>query len=108
HDPSGKVDISLSKRTYHANQCGADVYVSIHANAFGNGWSSAEGIETYHHPQSSQVSKKLAAAMQKELISCTGLRNRGVKTANFQVLRETKMPAILLELGFMSNKEEAA
>ncbi len=49
---------------------------------------------------------QLANDVQSELIKATGLRNRGVKTANFHVLRESRMPAILAECGFMDNRRE--
>lgn len=108
HDPTGKVDISLTKRTTYANQAGADVYVSIHANAFGSGWNSANGIETFVYKSNPQVARNLANLVQKKLIELTKRSNRGVKTADFAVLRETNMTAILVECGFMTNKEEAA
>jgi N-acetylmuramoyl-L-alanine amidase len=108
HDPTGKVDVSLDKRTDYANQISADVFVSIHANAFGSGgWNAAQGIETFIHTSKPKVATNLANLVQKKIISKTGRSNRGVKTANFQVLRTTKMPAILIECGFMTNKEEA-
>jgi N-acetylmuramoyl-L-alanine amidase len=107
HDPSGKVDVSLSDRCKKANTWKADVYISIHANAAGSGWSSAEGIETYVYTNASKESLTLAANIQNQLIRETCRKNRGVKRANFQVLRDTKMTAILVECGFMTNEEEA-
>ena len=107
HDPTGNIDIPLYTRVKKANSWPADIYISIHANASGDSWSNAVGIETFHYLKSSESSKKLAHAVQIKLIEKTGRRNRGVKQADFQVIRETKMPAILLEGGFMSNKEEA-
>jgi N-acetylmuramoyl-L-alanine amidase len=101
-------DVPLSERCNTANKWGADVYVSIHANGFGNGFNSAEGIETYALNRNLKESMKLAEAIQSELIAETGRRNRGVKTANFQVLRDTKMTAVLAECGFMTNANEAA
>lgn len=109
HDPSGKIDISLLARTNTANSKKSVVYVSIHGNAAGNGWSSATGIETFIHPtNNTAISRKLANLVQKKLVLATGLRDRGVKTANFHVLREVDMPSILIEGGFMTNKTEAA
>lgn len=108
HDPTGKVDIPLGKRTDYANRFGADVYVSIHANAFGSTWNNANGIETYVYKTNPKESRALAEYVQKKLIAKTGRSNRGVKTADFQVLRETKMTAILAECGFMTNQTEAS
>lgn len=109
HDPSGKIDVSLDKRCEHANKIMADVFVSIHANAYGKGgWNESDGIETFVYTTKPKDSLALATKVQRNLIKETGRDNRGVKTANFQVLRETKMDAILVECGFMTNKAEAA
>jgi N-acetylmuramoyl-L-alanine amidase len=102
-------DVPLDERADAANSWNADAYVSIHANAFGSGgWNSANGIETYVHTSKPKEALSLAQKIQKNLIKNTGLSNRGVKAANFQVLRETAMTAILVECGFMTNREEAA
>ncbi|WP_436373595.1 N-acetylmuramoyl-L-alanine amidase [Cytobacillus sp. BC1816] len=102
-------DVPLAERTALANKQNADCYLSIHANAFGTGgWNSAGGIETYVYPSKPREALALAQKIQRNLISSTGLRDRGVKTADFQVLRETKMTAVLVECGFMTNKEEAS
>lgn len=104
-------DIKLSQRVERANKiyrryknC---IYVSIHCNASGNGasWNEANGIETYYYKNDN--CKSVAENIQEYLISQTGARDRGVKKANFYVLRKTLMSAILLELGFMTNLEEA-
>jgi N-acetylmuramoyl-L-alanine amidase len=108
HDPSGNVDIPLKERTDKANQLKVDCYISIHANAYGTGWNNTQGIETFVYVTKPPKALKLAANVQNHLIRDTGRPNRGVKTANFHVLRETKMTAILVECGFMTNKEEAA
>lgn len=107
HDPSGKVDIALIARTNTANSKKSDVYVSIHANAYGASWNDANGIETFVHNTASAVSKNLATLIQSKLIKATSLKNRGVKSADFHVLRETNMPAVLIECGFMTIKHEA-
>ncbi|MDM5228460.1 N-acetylmuramoyl-L-alanine amidase [Cytobacillus sp. NJ13] len=106
---SDERDIPLAERTALANKHNVDCYVSIHANAYGTGgWNSAGGIETYVYPSKPREALALAQKIQRNLISATGLRDRGVKTADFQVLRETKMTAVLVECGFMTNKEEAS
>jgi len=99
-------DVPLQERTSKANLLKVDAYVSIHANAYTSSWSDANGIETYVYPGSSQQTFELARKIQKNLINATGLRDRGVKTADFHVLRETKGPAVLTECGFYTNKEE--
>jgi N-acetylmuramoyl-L-alanine amidase len=106
-DPTGKTDVALGKRTDQINGWGSQFHLSIHANAAGDGWSSAHGIETFAY-KAGTTSHEIAKKVQKALVKATGLTDRGVKTANFHMLRETKCPAILVECGFMSNKEEAA
>ena len=105
---SDSMDVSLQERTKQANTSGADLYVSIHANAAGNGgWHEADGIETYIHSSKPANALSLASKIQRKLIAATGLRDRGVKTADFHVLRETKMTAVLIECGFMTNESES-
>ncbi|QFT90700.1 Sporulation-specific N-acetylmuramoyl-L-alanine amidase [Bacillus sp. THAF10] len=105
---SDKLDVPLQQRTSRANQSQVDAFVSIHANAFGNGgWNSAHGIETYTPLVESPNSNKLAALVHQKLIKKTGRKDRGIKSADFHVLRETKMASILCECGFMTNMEEA-
>lgn len=102
-------DVPLSERTNTANKEKADVFVSIHANAFGSGgWTSANGIETFVYSSRPKGATALATKVQRNLIAETGLTNRGVKAANFHVLRETAMDAILVEAGFMTHKGDAA
>lgn len=106
HAEDGSRDVPLKERTDAANRWRADLYISIHANASGSSWSSAEGIETYVYTSPSSASLRLAEAVQRQLVNRTGRRDRGVKRANFHVLRETAMPAILVECGFMTHPEE--
>ncbi|PQD96287.1 N-acetylmuramoyl-L-alanine amidase [Pradoshia eiseniae] len=105
---SDEQDVPLKGRTDMANRLGADCFLSIHANAAGDGkWHEAEGIETFIHTSTPWDAHFLATAIQDQLIRLTGRKNRGVKTANFHVLRETTMTAILVECGFMTHKEES-
>jgi N-acetylmuramoyl-L-alanine amidase len=96
---------SLTWRTNDANKWGADVFVSIHINAF-NG--KAKGYEDfiYNGPVSSN-SPKLQNAIHAET-SKIFPTNRGKKRANFAVLRQSRMPAVLTESGFIDNKGDAA
>lgn len=104
---SDEKDVPIKERTDSANRINVDAYVSIHANAYGTTWNDARGIETYVYPTRPSESVELAQKIQNHLILATGLRNRGVKTADFHVLRETNMTAVLIECGFMTNQEEA-
>lgn len=101
-------DVSLVDRTNFANRIKVDAFISIHANAYGTNWNQANGIETYVYPTASKESTALASLVQNSLITACNRTNRGIKKANFAVLRETKMPAILIECGFMTNRQEAA
>lgn len=101
HDKS--CDVSLTDRTNKANNLKVDVFVSIHANAFLGKMGSHTGIETYVYTSNPAESRKLAEKVQSELVKATGLANRRVKMANFHVLRETLMTAILIEHGYMDS-----
>ncbi|AIQ48119.1 N-acetylmuramoyl-L-alanine amidase [Paenibacillus sp. FSL R7-0273] len=91
--------LELKDRAAIANNLNADLFISVHANSSSS--SAASGTETYYQRESS---KALANVMQKYLVQSTGLSNRGVRYGNFHVIRETKMPAVLLEAGYLSNK----
>lgn len=95
------VFVSLSERCNMANVWGADYFISIHFNAGGG-----IGIETFALSAGGK-GEWLASAVQTALITSTGSRDRGIKFANFQVLRNTKMPAILIEGGFVDNPIDA-
>ncbi|MBM4760832.1 N-acetylmuramoyl-L-alanine amidase [Bacillus sp. B15-48] len=104
---SDQTDVPLRARTDKANQLNVNVYVSIHANAHGNGgWTSAGGIETYVFLTRPPVAYQLAQKIQQNLVRASNLRDRGVKTGDLHVLRETKMDAVLVECGFMTNRDE--
>lgn len=95
--------LELPERANIANKASVDVFISIHCNSADN--SQANGIETYHYPNSFK-GKEYATKVQNALIKGTNLSNRGVKEANFAVLRHTSMPGILIEVGFISNVQE--
>tara|TARA_Y100001963_G_scaffold24501_1_gene33063 strand:- start:215 stop:838 length:624 start_codon:yes stop_codon:yes gene_type:complete len=109
-------DLSLGHRVRKANLIHKErkncIYVSVHANAFGNGrdFNQAKGICTFHHYRS-KSGERLAQTLQKWLGDLTPFRDRGVRSndtwANFYVLRKTHMPAVLSENGFMTNFEDA-
>ena len=109
-DPTGVVDVSLKDRTTAANAWGAQEYYSIHHNANkGKPWNGG-GIEVYIHPKASDAAEKMQKLLYAGLIAHTGLegnRAKPLRTANYQELRETKMPAVLLELGFMDSRVDA-
>lgn len=100
-------DISLSSRCKTANDAKADLFVSIHANAFGTDWNTANGWEIFIYKGSTK-GKALAEAIRKESISLLGLKDRGIKSDSLYVTGNTNMPAVLIEHGFYTNKEECA
>lgn len=97
---------SLITRTYEANTWGADIFLSIHCNAF-NG--NARGYEDfiYNGLKANAASIKNQKILHISTARSTQLPNRGMKQANFHVLRESKMPAILTENGFIDHPEDA-
>ena len=114
-------DVDLVDRADQANKANADMLLSIHFNAGGRG--IARGIETYYYQATAdrvpkinkenhnnaerlERSRKLANKVQQNLLYQTGANDRGVKRASFTVLRETSIPSILVELGFIDNPEE--
>ncbi len=83
------------------NKSGATCFISIHCNSFSS--KEANGVEVLYC-KGSEKGKKLAEITQKELVKATGLRDRGIKERDdLTVLNRTKAPAILVELGFISN-----
>jgi len=97
--------VALNRRGPLANNFNADVFVSIHTNAFGN--PSAQGVETYSYPGSSK-GRNLAKDIHNEIVKAKLYsKNRGLKTANFAVLRQSRMPAALPEIAFITNKADA-
>ena len=103
--------ISLSQRTKLANALKADLFVSLHCNHSDN--PDSRGIEVYALRKQEKFSMESVYAgykIERALCEVIGYESRGVKFANFQVLRETTeyCPAILIELGFLSNWDEGS
>ncbi|HSQ87285.1 N-acetylmuramoyl-L-alanine amidase [Romboutsia sp.] len=97
--------VSLEDRTKMANSQEVDALVSIHMNAETVG-NTAYGIETYYRSGATDKSQVLAKVVQETIGSYIKIRDRGVKEDIFQLLRDTKMPAILVECGFITNEKE--
>lgn len=95
--------ISLKKRCQQANQSKAEVFISIHCNSVKS--HKPKGLEVFHCTGSG-TGKRLASICFSHLKALNYTKIRGVKKAKFYVLRHTKMSAILIELGFISNKED--
>ncbi|MGP4074511.1 N-acetylmuramoyl-L-alanine amidase [Halobacillus sp. K22] len=94
--------VALAVRNYHSLNSQADAFISLHFNSAPVN-VSANGISSYYYHFKD---KQLAASIQQEMVHETSLTDRGVRLGNFHVLRENNKPAVLLELGFISNKSE--
>ncbi|RBP87891.1 N-acetylmuramoyl-L-alanine amidase [Cytobacillus firmus] len=100
----GDKNFSLTQRTNEANAWGADLYLSIHINAGGG-----TGFESYIYPGAGSKTQAFQNAVHAKIISKKVFgKDRGKKQADFHVLRETKMDAMLTENGFIDNKTDAA
>ncbi len=107
-DISGAIDVPLRERTNEANRWGADFYLSIHHNAGVNGGSGG-GIMAFVYTKASAKSKEWQSELYNALINHTGLRgNRAnpITTANLHECRESNMPCVLLECGFMDSSTD--
>lgn len=106
-DTTGKTDVELSARVKKANEWGADIFISIHHNAGANG-KAAGGTVIYYY--SSKAERKTQSeTLYKSLVSETGLvgnRVDKVKKYPFYVIKNTKMPAFLIENGFMDSSTD--
>lgn len=97
------IKIDLSDRVKLCSFLGGDMFLSIHQNAFDN--EKVNGVETYYYLKEN-FSKKLSEIIQKNLVSETNAFDRGIKNSNFVVLRESIVPSILIECGFITNVNE--
>lgn len=95
---------TLAARTTMANNWKSDLFVSLHTNSV-EGSTTTYGLETFHYP-GEYTARDVASIIQSYLIRNTGTKDRGVKSADFYVLRETDMTSVLVEFGFMSNPQE--
>lgn len=97
------VYVDLQDRVPIALRAGATVFISVHANATTRG--VIRGVETYYlKPNSLQ----LATWIQEELGRSLDIPDRGIRTANFKVLRDSPIPAVLVEIGYLTNLEDEA
>ncbi|MDB9526370.1 N-acetylmuramoyl-L-alanine amidase [Oscillatoria sp. CS-180] len=95
--------LDLEPRVAIANNTNATIFLSIHANAISLSRPDVNGVETYYYSESG---RQLASIIHANVQPASGLGNRGVKQARFYVLRNTAMPAALLELGFVTGAED--
>ena len=101
--PGGSGQASLEARVRWAVRAGAEVLVSLHADASPD--PGARGVTTYYYRPEDAL---LAQAIQEALVARLGAADRGVRQADFYVLRASPVPAVLVELGFVTHPGEAA
>lgn len=88
-------------RPKYANDLDADLFISIHGNTFSD--SSVSGTETFYYHKNS---RRLAEILQKQVVEATGFRDRGEKKGDLFVVKDTKMPAALIEVGYLTNPQD--
>ena len=97
-------DLDLEPRVVLAERANASLFVSIHANAISLSRPDVNGLETYYYSSG----ERLARTIHNSVLQGTGVRDRGVRSARFYVLRRTSMPSVLVEVGFVTGAEDAA
>lgn len=99
----GNTDESLSYRLNKYLNASVNAFVSIHHNAYNGIWGTHTGVEVYVDNNATEDDKRLARLIYDKLVAYTGLKGRGVKSANFYVINQNKIPAVLVEGGFMDS-----
>ncbi len=101
-----EVDLDLPQRVSFANSMDADLFVSIHANASRGKRRDINGLETFYYR--GWRGRLLAKRIQKQILRVSpGSPDRGVKQGRFYVIKNTKMPAVLVEIGFLTGRLDA-
>ncbi|HCF26533.1 MAG TPA: N-acetylmuramoyl-L-alanine amidase, partial [Cyanobacteria bacterium UBA11049] len=96
-------DLDLEPRVQLAERINASVFVSIHANSISLSRPEVNGLETYYYNSGA----RLARTVHDSILRNVRVQDRGVRSARFYVLRKTSMPAILVEVGFVTGREDA-
>ncbi|MBD1912058.1 MULTISPECIES: N-acetylmuramoyl-L-alanine amidase [unclassified Leptolyngbya] len=100
----GDTDIDLEPRVQIAENSNANIFVSIHANSISLSRPEVNGIETFY---ASPEGARLGRVIHDSMIQFSGFNDRGLKSARFYVIRNTSMPAVLLEIGFVTGAHDA-
>ncbi len=101
---TNNVDVDLEPRVSLAERINATLFVSIHANSISLSRPDISGLETYYY----QSGAGLARSIHNSVLQGTGVQDRGVRTARFYVLRKTSMPSVLVEVGFVTGRDDAS
>jgi N-acetylmuramoyl-L-alanine amidase len=102
----GNTDESLASRLKAYVNAGVDAFVSIHHNAFTGSWNGATGVEVYTDKNATTSDLRLADCIYGRLVNHTKLRGRGIKKANWYVIDQNRIPAVLVEGGFMDGTND--
>ncbi len=100
---SQDTNVELEPRVALANRLRSTVFVSIHANSINLGRQDISGLETYYYG----TGYRLAQTIHQSVLETTGIPNRGVRRARFYVLKNTTMPSVLVEVGFVTGRDDA-
>jgi N-acetylmuramoyl-L-alanine amidase len=95
--------VSLGTRGDYANLLLPWLFVSVHCNSY---YPDHQGVITFVHPDAGEESRSAAALVHEEFLAATGAESKGVREEDYFVLRETVIPSILIECGFMTHTEE--
>lgn len=101
---SADIDLDLEPRVALAEQIHANLFVSIHANSISMSRPDISGLETYYY----NSGYNLAQTIHRSVLEGTGIQDRDVRQARFYVLRKTSMPSVLVEVGFVTGRDDAA
>jgi N-acetylmuramoyl-L-alanine amidase len=96
--------VDLAPRVSMAERMDADVFVSIHANSINLSRTDVSGLETYYYSSG----QRLAQTIHNSILQSVNVKDRGVRRARFFVLRKSSMPSVLVEVGFVTGREDAA
>lgn len=102
----GNIDESLTERRTTYVNVNVDAFVSIHHNAYTGNWNDATGVEVYTDRNFTNADDKLAHLIYKNLPNYTGLKGRGIKRSNWTVINQNRVPAVLVEGGFMDSDND--
>jgi N-acetylmuramoyl-L-alanine amidase len=95
--------VDLAPRVTMAERANADLFVSIHANSIGPNRPDISGLETYYYDSG----QRLAQTIHSSILQNLDIKDRGIRRARFYVLRKTSMPSVLVEVGFVTGREDA-
>lgn len=100
------VFVPLNQRAAIANNAGADLFISLHRNSYPEQTPTTKGVDNYIHTYATAETERMARIVLDHVVNVGVQLDRGIQRGNFAVLRNTNMPAMLLEMGFIINEED--